>query len=151
MRSGLQRNSNEKMLSLNVKLRARQQKVLRVFNTVIRWAHRVNCVPKIKGAGSRNVGKLLSKRRFCSIFDRLCYGDFPLLFSKLKYYFGDGLLYFVEKQTKHSYVVRLRRYLWILEVTLVWIHPIHRNLRRTQWPRAGNGVSGRVAYKVFVR
>ena len=35
-----------------------------------------------KGAGSRNINKVLSKRRFCSIFDRLSHSDFPLLFSK---------------------------------------------------------------------
>ena len=38
----------------------------------------------LKGAGSRNVNKLLSKRRFCSIFDGPCQRDFPLLPSKLK-------------------------------------------------------------------
>ena len=32
----------------------------------------------LKGAGSRNVNKLLSKRRFCSIFDRPYHRDFPL-------------------------------------------------------------------------
>ena len=35
-----------------------------------------------KGAGSRNVNKLLSKRRFRSIFDRPYYNDCPLSFSK---------------------------------------------------------------------
>ena len=29
------------------------------------------------------------------------------------------------------------------EVTLVWIHPIHRNLHRTQWPRVGNNIDSR--------
>ena len=36
---------------------------------------------RFKGAGSRNVNKLLSKRRFLSIFDRPCLSVFPLLFS----------------------------------------------------------------------
>ena len=30
-----------------------------------------------------------------------------------------------------------------LEVTLVWIHPIHQNLCRTQWPRVGNDIDSR--------
>ena len=30
-----------------------------------------------------------------------------------------------------------------LEVTLVWIHPIHQNLYRTQWPRVGNNIDFR--------
>ena len=30
-----------------------------------------------------------------------------------------------------------------LEVTLVWIHPIHRNLCKTQWPRVGNNIDSR--------
>ena len=36
----------------------------------------------VKGAGSRNVNKFLSKRRFCSIFDRPYHSNFPLNFSK---------------------------------------------------------------------
>ena len=63
-----------------------------------------------KGAGSRNVNNLLWKRRFCSIFDSPYHRDFPLLFSKYRSYFEDGLLNFVEKQSKHSYVVGLQRY-----------------------------------------
>ena len=35
-----------------------------------------------KWAGSRNVNKLLSKRRFCSDFDRPHHRNFPLFFSK---------------------------------------------------------------------
>ena len=64
----------------------------------------------LKGAGSRNVNKLLSKRRFWTMFNRPYHSDFPPLFSKSKGYFEDGLLYFVEKQSKHSYVVLLQRY-----------------------------------------
>ena len=30
-----------------------------------------------------------------------------------------------------------------LEVTSVWIHPIHQNLCRTQWPRVGNNIDSR--------
>ena len=30
-----------------------------------------------------------------------------------------------------------------LEVTLVWIHPIHQNPCRTQWPRVGNNIDSR--------
>ena len=30
-----------------------------------------------------------------------------------------------------------------LEVILVWIHPIHKNLCRTQWPRVGNNMDSR--------
>ena len=30
-----------------------------------------------------------------------------------------------------------------LEVTLVWIHPIHQNLCRAQWPRVGNNIDSR--------
>ena len=30
-----------------------------------------------------------------------------------------------------------------LEVTLVWIHPIHQNIYRTQWPRVGNNIDSR--------
>ena len=30
-----------------------------------------------------------------------------------------------------------------LEVTLVWIHPIHQNLNRTQWPRVDNNIDTR--------
>ena len=30
-----------------------------------------------------------------------------------------------------------------LEVTLLWIHPIHQNLCRTQWPRVGNEIDSR--------
>ena len=36
--------------------------------------------PSIKGAGSRNVNKFLSKQRFCSNFDRPYHNDFPVLF-----------------------------------------------------------------------
>ena len=36
----------------------------------------------VKGAGSRNVNKRLSKRLFCNIFDRPYHSDFPILFSK---------------------------------------------------------------------
>ena len=73
----------------------------------------------VKGAGSSNVNKLLSKRRFGSIVDSLYHGDFPLLFSNLKCYFEDGLLNFVEKQTKHSYVVELQRYWWIFRSNFI--------------------------------
>ena len=48
-----------------------------------------------KGAGSHNVSRLLSKRRFCSIFDQPYQSDFPQLFE-------DGLLFFEEKQPNHS-------------------------------------------------
>ena len=41
----------------------------------------------LKGAGSRNVNKLLSKQRFCSIFDRPYQSDFPLFFLKMKVLF----------------------------------------------------------------
>ena len=68
---------------------------------------------ELKRAGSRNVNKLLSKRRLCSIFDRPYHSDFPLLVSKLKCYFEEGLFYLIEKQTKRSYVARLQRYWWI--------------------------------------
>ena len=30
-----------------------------------------------------------------------------------------------------------------LEVTLMWIHPMHQNLYRTQWPRVGNNIDYR--------
>ena len=30
-----------------------------------------------------------------------------------------------------------------LEVTLLWIHPIHKNLCRTQWPRVDNNIDYR--------
>ena len=30
-----------------------------------------------------------------------------------------------------------------LEVTLLWIHPIHQNLCRTQWPRVGSNIDSR--------
>ena len=62
---------------------------------------------------SHNVNKLLLARQFCSIFDSPYHKDFPLLFSKYRCYFEDGLLNFVETQTKHSYVVELQRYCWI--------------------------------------
>ena len=39
-------------------------------------------VTEVKGAGSRNANKNLSKRRFCSIFDRPHHRDFPLFLSK---------------------------------------------------------------------
>ena len=68
--------------------------------------HRVHDYPieiaSLKGAGSRNVNKLLSKRRFCSIFDGPYRRDFPLRFSKYRCYLENGLLNFLEKQTKHS-------------------------------------------------
>ena len=67
----------------------------------------------IKGAGSRNVNKLLSKWRFCSTFDRPYHRGFLLFFSKWRCYFEDGLLSFEENQPKPSYVVRLQRYWWI--------------------------------------
>ena len=35
--------------------------------------------PTLKGFGSCNVNKLLSKRRFCSIFDTLYHRDFPFI------------------------------------------------------------------------
>ena len=44
-----------------------------------------------KGVGSRNVNKLISKRRFCSIFDRSCHSNFPhvtvIYFLKMKVLF----------------------------------------------------------------
>ena len=52
---------------------------------------------KLKGAGSRNVNKLLSKRRVFRIFDCPYHRDFPLLFSKYRCYCEDGLLNFLEK------------------------------------------------------
>ena len=67
-------------------------------------------ISNVKGAGPRNVNNLLCKRRFCSIFDSPYHIDFPLIFSKCICYFEDRLLNFVEKQTKHSYVVGLQRY-----------------------------------------
>ena len=33
-----------------------------------------------------------------------------------------------------------------LEVTLVWIHHIHQNLRRTQWPRVGNNIDSALSH-----
>ena len=30
-----------------------------------------------------------------------------------------------------------------LEATLLWIHPIHQNLCRTQWPRVDNNIDSR--------
>ena len=30
-----------------------------------------------------------------------------------------------------------------LEVTLMWIHPIHQHLYRTQWPRVGKSIDSR--------
>ena len=37
-----------------------------------------------------------------------------------------------------------------LEVTLVWIHPIHQNLYRTQWPYVGNNIDFRDSRFVYV-
>ena len=39
-------------------------------------------VSMLKGAGSSNINKLFSKRRFCSIFVRQYHNDSPLIFSK---------------------------------------------------------------------
>ena len=63
-----------------------------------------------KGAGPHNVNNLLWKRRVCSIFDSPYHRDFPLLISKYRCNFEDGLFNFVEKETKHSDVVGLQRY-----------------------------------------
>ena len=76
-----------------------------------------------KGAGSRNVYKLLSKRRFGAIFDRPYHRYFPLFFSKLRCYFESGVLHFVEKQTKHFYVVGLQRYWWIFRINFILDSP----------------------------
>ena len=38
-----------------------------------------------------------------------------------------------------------------LAVTLVWIHPIHQNLCRTQWPRVGNNIDSKDNWFVTVR
>ena len=41
-----------------------------------------------------------------------------------------------------------------LEIPFLWIHPIHQNLCRTQWPRVGNNIDYRdnrfVYYYVIV-
>ena len=66
----------------------------------------------LEGAGSRNVNKLLSKQKFAVFL----IGHITVIF----HYFSqnesvilkmDSCL--VEKQTKHSYFVRLQRYWWI--------------------------------------
>ena len=36
-----------------------------------------------------------------------------------------------------------------LEASLVWIHPIHQNLYRTQWSRVGNNVDSRDSRFVY--
>ena len=35
-----------------------------------------------------------------------------------------------------------------LGVTLSWIHPIHQNLHRTQWPRVGSNVDYKVCFRL---
>ena len=62
---------------------------------------------------SRSVNKFLSKRRFCSIFIGRITDIFRYLSQNEDVIFEDGLLNFVEKQTKHSYVARLQRCLLI--------------------------------------
>ena len=96
-----------------------------------------------KGAGSRNVNKLLSKRQFCSTFDRPYHRDFPLFFSKWRRYSEDGLLYFLEKQTKHSYVMRLQRYWWIFGSNFL-VHSPHppKSVQDTM-ARVGNNIDYR--------
>ena len=92
----------------------------------------------LKGAGLRNVNKLFSKRRFCSIFDRLCQRDFPLLFSKLKCYFEDRLFIFVEKQMKHSHVVPLQRYWWVFKSNFIVDSPLPPDARHSPSYRSSN-------------
>ena len=38
---------------------------------------------------------------------------------------------------------------WLLEVAFVWIHPIHQNLCRTQWPRVSNNIDSRDSRFVY--
>ena len=40
------------------------------------------------------------------------------------------------------FLIKLR-FLYFLEVTLSWIHPIHQNLCRSQWPRVGSNIDSR--------
>ena len=90
-----------------------------------------------KGAGSRNVNNLLWKRRLCSIFDSPYHRDFPLPFSKYSCYFEDRLLNFVEKQTKHLYVVGLQRYRWIFRSNFTMDSPHPPNSERNTMAMCG--------------
>ena len=55
---------------------------LAVYNMLQEHCKVSQSLSLLKGAGSRNVNKLLSKRRFCNTFDKPYNSDFPLLFSK---------------------------------------------------------------------
>ena len=42
---------------------------------------------------------------------------------------------------KHSHTLHdCREMGGSVDVTLLWIHPIHQNLCRIQWPRVGNNI-----------
>ena len=93
----------------------------------------------VKRSRPRNVNKLT----FCSIFDGPYHRDFPLIFSKLRGYFEDGLLNFVEKQTDNRMLYDYRDIDGFLVVTFLWIHPIYKNLCRTKWPHMGDNIDFR--------
>ena len=97
----------------------------------------------LKGAGSRDVNKLLSKRRFCCIFDRPYHRDFRLLSQNESVILKiDSCTSKRNRRNTHT-LYDCRDIGGFLEATLVWIHPIHQNLCRTQWPRVGKNADSR--------
>lgn len=88
--------------------------------------------PKIiKGVGSREVNKLLSKRQFCRFFIGHITQTFHNFFQ-WKFYPEDGLLNVIEKQNNHSYE-DLQRYQWIFKSSFIVDSPHHSNFVQTQW------------------
>ena len=93
---------------------------------------------RIKGKESRNINKLLSKRRFCSIL----IGHITVIFHYFSQY--ESVILKMDSCTSKRYKRNTHMFYdsrdidGCLEATLVWIHPIHHNLCRTPWPRVGN-------------